>query len=477
MNNFHELLVLLVRRWRIIVWTTIICLAIAIVMAYRPDPIYRSSGTILSERPEISSELVTSTVEGLFEQRLQIIRRRVITGDNLRPIIEKYGLYPEIPESRRSSYMKDAFSMEQVDPITGEPSEGSDAFTLHFDYGDPDTARNVAEELLNLFLEDNRRRRTETAEDTERFFADETSRLEEAVQASEARLAQFKSENRGLLPEDIDRNRGRVERITLEIPGFQADIRAAQEQRQVLQVEVDKLSGGTELSLARTELNVALQQYSEDHPDVRRLRRTISVLEAAEASGDIDPELRTARARLAATDREIAAAQASVRERRREITELEAQQAMAEEVERKLSELQREHEFLIGEYESIRQRRAQAEIASNLELEDKGERYSVIRQPSVPGSPYYPNRLGIILIGLLFAFGGSAGLVALRENMDSTVRGAHDVVSALDAPPIATIPIMLNREDSRQRFLKIARHAVALLVVSVGTYGMIISGP
>lgn len=473
MNDLHAFVILLLRRWRIAFWTTVTCLCIALIMAYRPDPIYRSSGTILSERPEISSDLAGSTVEGLFEQRIQLIRRRVITGENLRPIIERYNLYPRIPEDSRTSFMKDAFSIEQVDPITLKPSEGSDAFNLYFDYRDPDIARNVAEDLINLFLEDNRRRRTETARDTERFFANETARLAAAVNVTEDRLAEFKTEYQGLLPDDIERNKVELERISRELPGLQASIRDAQGRRDLLEVRREELSGENEATQLRTELALALQKYSEDHPDVRRLRRSIAALESGEELGTADVELRRVLTQIQAVNEEINANRQMEQRLRARIRELQGKQSMAPEIEKKLLELVREHDIAFSEYSDIRERRTEAEIATSLEAEDKGERYSMIRQPSVPRSPHYPNRVGIILIGLMFAFGGSAGLIALREKMDATVRGTHDVAAALEGPPIAAIPIIRNAADIRERFWMFARHGAALVAVTIGTYAMI----
>jgi hypothetical protein len=123
------------------------------------------------------------------------------------------------------------------------------------------------------------------------------------------------------------------------------------------------------------------------------------------------------------------------------------------------------------EHREMRQRRAEAEFASNLEEQDKGQRYAEMRPARAPSAPYSPNRLGIILIGTILAFGGSAALVAIREGADDTVRSAQDIIDTFGAPPIVTIPVIFNEHDILIRRRRVTANAIvwiAFVGITVG---------
>ena len=60
--------------------------------------------------------------------------------------------------------------------------------------------------------------------------------------------------------------------------------------------------------------------------------------------------------------------------------------------------------------------------------------------PFLPSAPDSPNRLGIVLLGGLFAFAAGIGFVALAEYLDKTIRSARMIAATLGTPPLATIP-------------------------------------
>src|SRR5882762_2230606 len=73
---------------------------LTICVALLWPPTYQSGGTILIEQQEIPQELVRSAVTSFADQRVQVISQRVMTTQNLLPLIERYNLYPAM---RRSS--------------------------------------------------------------------------------------------------------------------------------------------------------------------------------------------------------------------------------------------------------------------------------------------------------------------------------------------------------------------------------------
>jgi polysaccharide biosynthesis transport protein len=69
------------RKWQLIL--PIVLLApIAVIVALTLPPIYRSTATILIEQQEIPPDLIRTTVTSFADQRIQVIKQRVMTTKN-----------------------------------------------------------------------------------------------------------------------------------------------------------------------------------------------------------------------------------------------------------------------------------------------------------------------------------------------------------------------------------------------------------
>ncbi len=94
---------------------------------------------------------------------------------------------------------------------------------------------------------------------------------------------------------------------------------------------------------------------------------------------------------------------------------------------------------------------AEAQLGERLEASQKGERFEVIEQPTVPTEPERPNRLLVLGLGLVMAFGvGGAGLV-LPEMLDPSIRSVNQLTSGLGIRPLVVIPFFTTAEERKIR--------------------------
>ena len=198
-----------IRRKFLIIPFVIIAL-LSIVLAVVLPSIYRSSATILIEEQEIPSELVKSTVTTFADQRIQIISQRIMSRANLVEIIKKYDLYADdrkneteekILEKMRKSINVETISADVIDPRNGKPTKATIAFILSFDDESPALSQKVANELTSLFLKENIKSRTQSAENAAMFLSEEARRLKNKIQELQTKLAAFKEKNLHQLPE------------------------------------------------------------------------------------------------------------------------------------------------------------------------------------------------------------------------------------------------------------------------------------
>jgi succinoglycan biosynthesis transport protein ExoP len=267
------------------------------------------------------------------------------------------------------------------------------------------------------------------------------------------------------------------------------DVISTQREIEGLQKEVNSEDTTSDrlrqLSEAKSQLAAALEKYSAEHPDVLRLRREVDSLEKEvqiEASAGGPTQTERAHADNPAYVQVKSEIDSVTLERDRDIKKRDQLQAklnsydkrMAQspEVERAYREIVRDLEAAQFKYGEILSKQSEAQIAVNLETEQKGEKFTMIEAPQPPEKPVSPNRILILVIGLLLSLASGVGAVLGRETLDASVRGPKDIRELLQVPALASIPIIVTTEE-RARRQRITRYSwggsVAALILAAVT--------
>jgi len=461
------------RRW---LWlATIIpgAIMLAVYLAYTLPPMYGSFGTIMLERASVPEDMIRTTVESYANQQIELVRRRVMTNESLRELVEARDPYPqehELSVGEKARLIAQNTRIERVDPVTLQPMPTSTAFSIHYSNPDPELAQYVAQELIDMFLDYNRRVRSERAADAQEFLRIQSHELRNEILAMEQEIADFKARYAQMLPEEQTRNQAALERAERELDTLERQIRTAEERGALLSVQLSQLSPmlfdtsgdwRMELAALRAELAEAQQRYTADHPDVRRLRRSLDALNARVAAMDPaeripepdNPDYINVASQLDTTQRDLVALRETATRTRARMRQLEERQVMAPEVERQYLQLVRDYDIAQNHFRTLQTNLADASMATTLETEERGERFTLIRYPLVPSAPESPNRLGMMLLGIMLGGTLSVGMAAVRETSDPTLRSARDLRDFTDIQPIGAIPTIVNRADRRRQIV------------------------
>jgi uncharacterized protein involved in exopolysaccharide biosynthesis len=236
-------------------------------------PIYHAEGKILVESPEIPTTLVQPTVTAAAIERMQVIQQRIMNRDNLLAIVKKFGLFPSqhqwMSETQLLDLMRQRAVIELVDidtamsptkdgkPAPQRPSNRNNsavAFTIGFDYEQPELAMKVSNELLTLILNEDVRTRTNRASETTQFLAREVKRLQGDLDTVNGQVLEAKRRltESGQRPEDVP----------------------------------DQLKAeSATLTAMKTDLIQKLSVYSEGHPAIKSLKKRIAALEKEISGG------------------------------------------------------------------------------------------------------------------------------------------------------------------------------------------------
>ena len=475
-------------------------LALAVVSIVQSLPaVYRSTGKIAVESQQIPADLVQSTVRGGADERIAFIQQILMTDANVEQIIAKFDLYRDDlagePMVKVVKKLRDHVLVEAVrDPFTR--SQAAIAFTVSFEHTNPETARDVAELLVERFLAENTRSRNARASDTAGFLRQEAGRLSEQVRSLEKKVAEFKQQHSDSLPEHLDLRVSTLQNVEFDLRAVQREISASEQEKRILATQGEAIaalspSGAgaarTEMSpekrlrVLRSELAESSALYTDAHPDVIRLKRMIASAEMqtrahreeAGESGvapELDPEGAQIESRIASADARLAALRAQERDLRDRMEELEAQILKTPEVERGLRELAFNYDSALDEYKGVRSKLQQAELAEDLESKQMAERFVLLEPPAVPVVPVRPSKLKLILMGFVLALGVGAGAAFAAEMMDNRIRDPIMLTSLLGTRPLAIVPyIELGREQRRRSISLLVQWSVFLAMLGAAS--------
>jgi polysaccharide chain length determinant protein (PEP-CTERM system associated) len=234
-----------------------------------------------------------------------------------------------------------------------------------------------------------------------------------------------------------------------------------------------------QLSQLKRDLATAQTRYTENHPDVIDLKRKIANLEprvkeilakqkaeVAKERAEREARLRDLRARNEAdTVQELAPDMDPAAERlltqyndQYNETQIETKRLRAEEKnlkeqiaiyqkrieetpkrEQELALLTRDYDLLRANYQSLLDKRMQAQMAQNLERKQQGEQFRVLDPARIPEKPIKPDRNKILMMGVVLGLAVGFGLAWFRESLDRSFHTVAEVESYLGIPVIATL--------------------------------------
>jgi succinoglycan biosynthesis transport protein ExoP len=472
-------------RRRYIYFATVLPLAlfVCVVAAFAIHPLYQATATIMLEPSSVPKDIIESTVISYSDQQVEIVQGRVLTVAGLAPVLKQIDPYPQdktLSGAQKAQRILEDTSIERVDPVTLKPQAESNAFSLHYNNPDPEIAAAVTNRLAQLFLSYNQVRRSEAASEATGFLQKQSEDLARQMREVDAQMAGLKNKYGEATPEFMMRNQATIEDTQHQLDNLQQQILTAQDKESVLSMQLSQMSPNlitqsgdlTDVATVRAKLTEAEQRYTPDHPEVKRLKHALETLMSQSGSfagSKVPPnnpqylmtqtELTGARNSLAS----LRAIDGSLR------AKLERSRGLVQgtpTAEKEFSAVLRRREVLQNEYQHTQDRLQSANLAETFESAQGGERFTMVHAPFVPKLPVYPNRIGLILLGLVFGSALAGIAAALAESGDKKVRTVRDVVLPNGIPMLASIPFIKNKKDRRRRAI--------MLTSFVAAYGLAI---
>jgi len=492
------------RKWYIIIPFTLSVIISFGVYKYLPKE-YRASTVILVRAQKVPESYVRATLTEPVTDRLNTISQEILSRTRLEKVIKEFNLYPEMVDKL---HMEDIVNMmkTKIDVKVQRQS----AFQISFEGRDPQTVMTVTNKLASMFIEENLKSRESRVEGTAQFISRELRTVESTLRKKEDMVRRYKENNMGHLPQQLEANLRTLDRLQEQFRTTSDDLRATEDRVVFLQSQIEQATdqlperrrslttlsarrglaqrepgledpSAAQLNALKRDLANAESKYTGSHPDVTDLKRKIAalVLKMKKQEEERERRLRELRERqgeivensnsvaplpladsaseglIARYNEQIRDAQSQIMRLKGEIVSLREQieiyQKRIEDTPKKEQEmvnLSRDYDLLRGQFQSLMDKKYQAQMAENLERKQQGEQFMVLDPARLPENPFKPNRNGLLVIGALLGFGIGLGLTWFRESMDRSFHEVSDVETYLKLPVVATL-LNLNEEEKK----------------------------
>ena len=498
----------IVRRkiWFLIVPFALVAAATAVVSRALPD-MYRSETLILVVPQRVPENYVKPTVTTRIEDRLQSISQQILSRTRLERIIQDFNLYQQ---ERKTDVMEDVVDKMRKD-ISVDVVKG-DAFRVSYVGRDPRTVMKVTDRLSSLFIEENLRDREVLAEGTDQFLEAQLEDARRRLSDQEKRLEEYRKQYSGQLPSQTDANLQVIQATSTQLQQINESLNRDRDQRLLVERQLSDLaaavpvvtpaatdadaSGGTaaqQLAVAQAALSQLELKLKPEHPDIKRLKRTIADLqkradqEALQAplSPEAAPRKATPleiaragkmndlRAALEQLDRQIAYKQAEDKRLRATIASYQQRVEAAPTRESEMAALTRDYATLQNSYQTLLAKKEDSKIAANLERRQIGEQFKLLDPARLPEKPYSPPRQLLDVVGLFGGIAVGAALIALIEYRDRSFRTEDEVGALLGVSVLAVVPLMQSDRERKQRFRRNLVVSCGLGLVSVACLAVV----
>lgn len=454
--NIQDYIDIILRKRRLIIISFVVFAILSIPIGLLLPKTYRSSTLILVERQQIPEQYVRSTVGVEIGDRLQTISQQITSRSLLEKVIKELNLYKDSSEHMESK-------VEMMRKNIEIQVRGRDAFTLSFKGNNPETVMKTVNMLASLFIEESLRIREKQVTGTSEFLESELKLIKDKLEVKEKALKEYKTRYIGELPEQLQANLSSLNRFQLELQTTTDALRSAEDRKVAAhrqledrKNELDRQGGinplQNKLDALRTELADLQARYTDRYPDIPRLKREIKETEEnIKKEREIKKENPISRIntdqiyqnmlnQIENIEFEINA----LKERQKNIlaqTKLYQERVeSAPSREQELITLNRDYENLRLSYQSMLNRKLEAQISENLEKRQKGERFRIVDPANLPHVPVGLSKRLIVLAALGGSAGAALALAILLEFIILGFKKPEEVEDLIKLPVFATIP-------------------------------------
>ena len=285
------------KNWWIVLVSALTFGGLSILVATQLPKKYTSQTLVLVAKPTVPEEYVRPVATEDLDQRLASMKQQILSRTRLEPVVEKFDIYRQ---DRAKVHMEDlverlrtAIEISPLETMPGTQDRSLAGFKVSVSFDNPQTAQQICTEITSMFMEQNARALEQQAVRTTSFLGQQLDEAKAKLDEQDAKLAQFKRQYLGLLPEEEQTNfsllgsrNAQLESNTQSLSRAQQDKSfheslLSQEEtnwRAARRSEQDPETIEEQLRNLQGQLTILESRYTPEHPDVLKMKNQIAEL-------------------------------------------------------------------------------------------------------------------------------------------------------------------------------------------------------
>ena len=313
--SLQQLFDQLIGAWRFR-WTAV---AVAMVTALvgwgivfsMPDRYEAETQVLVDSRTALKPALQGLTNDQDVGVQLSYVQQSLLVDAQLCKIVNAAGMLPgcaadpgaaQLPLDQIRKQIQ--MSVQSIDDRSGQPGSAGATFDITYQDQDRTRAFKVVSELLDTLINQTMGGKRQGSEHAQEFLGAQLKQYEKRLQASEDKLAAFKSQHLGVLPSDEGGYFAQMQRENQAVAEAKINLLMAQNRRATLEGQlhgnaavlassVIQQSNGngsiptdtaSQIAATQAHLDELLLRFTDKHPDVIATRAALAALKARRAA-------------------------------------------------------------------------------------------------------------------------------------------------------------------------------------------------
>ena len=481
-------------------------LVASVVGVYLYPDSFVSQAVVKIVPQQVPQNMVQSAINQQMSDRINSMAQTILSRTVLTTIINSFDLYKRersrMPIEDVVEQMKSAIQIQPVASPTGT-ADRIPAFAVTFSYDNRLTAQRVVQDLVSRFIDENIRNRSNATFQTTQFMKDQMDDAKKQLDAAEDKLAAYRMQNNGRLPDQVDSNMrqlaalqsqasylsARISSVNQEKLQMESNVRIFKDQLANLSKDATQLQNSPDrksqeltdaerdLSTSEDQLALLRQHYKDTFPDVQiaiakveGARKKVQDVQAADASKkpdtpavtpagqqtvresrDIEASIKRFQSALEARELDLQENTKQLKEVNDAIKGFEGRMSTVPLGEKQYGDLLRDRDLVKERFVDLSEKLGKAEIAQEMEGRKQGETLELLDPASLPTTPAEPKRPMVILLGGALGLILGISIAGVREVKDASLKNLKDVRAYTQMSILGSVPLLENDFVVRRR--------------------------
>lgn len=464
------------RRYRVVLATIFGVIALLVLLAglFVLPQKYTSATTILAQESDIIQPLLEGRAVSTNVADRAGIARQVVYGRKVMLGALQAGGWLET----RPDPVEQERLIEDIQGRTRITAPRENLVEITYSDSDPERTFRVTQRLADLFIEESLATKERESREAYEFINKQVGDYHDKLTGAEANLQAYRSANADAQPGSATDVSTRISALRTQVEQSRMQL---MEHRSSESALASQLSGESAVTAVQTresvyraqllelqgQLDSLLLNFTEQHPDVVRVRHQMADIQTAMrqaserrdrpgadngALGDaqLNPLYQELRSRLSESRREAAAAQSRMAASQSLLDEELGRSRRIAASESSLAELTRDYEVNRDIYQDLLRRRENARVSMELDREKRGLTLRIQDPAAMPLRPSGLRLMHFALGGLVLAVAIPLALLFVKVRFDARVRSVRQLEGRGGAAPIlAVVPRYLTARDRR----------------------------